>query len=623
MSSRLRLALAAFVVAAGPLAFGQAADDCLGCHGEAGNVGNSVHGALGCTDCHSGIRDAPHEPAPAKVDCASCHPDAAAAWQKSWHARAADGGNQKAANCLSCHGGNAHAILPGRDAGSPTAHANVPATCGRCHGQKFVMEGSGFSTQPVFSYQRSVHGRAIAAGNQKAAVCTDCHNAHEVLPANDAASPIFKFNIPKTCGRCHDEVTQAFVSSVHGAAIGRGNQQAPVCTDCHGIHNIKDHIDRTSSVAAQNIARTACGQCHGNVRLTEEYGMSSRRVRSYETSYHGLAKRLGSAEAANCASCHGVHNILPHTDPKSTIHASNLANTCGTCHPGATAKFASGRVHLGEDTSGEEKQIGDRVIDWVSWIYIPLIILTLGGMAAHNVVVWAHKARLARRHPDRTIVRMNRNQRIQHFLLFTSFFALVVTGFALAWPESWLGWITGGEEVRRIVHRAAAVVMMVLGLYHVVYMTGTGEGRRGLRDFRLRFKDARDAAAVMKYHLGLSKHHPKMGRFTYAEKAEYWALVWGTVVMGLTGLMLWFEVQVSAWLNLPRWWVDVALLIHYYEAILATLAIVIWHFYAVIFDPDVYPMNFAWLDGRMGEEQYDQEHGAHYEEMKKRSGTEA
>jgi cytochrome b subunit of formate dehydrogenase len=112
-----------------------------------------------------------------------------------------------------------------------------------------------------------------------------------------------------------------------------------------------------------------------------------------------------------------------------------------------------------------------------------------------------------------------------------------------------------------------------------------------------------------------------MGRFTYAEKAEYWALVWGTIVMGVTGLMLWFEVQVSSWLQLPRWWVDVALLIHFYEAILATLAIIIWHLYAVIFDPDVYPVNFAVLDGRMREGHFRHEHEEEWEKMKREEDT--
>ena len=110
----------------------------------------------------------------------------------------------------------------------------------------------------------------------------------------------------------------------------------------------------------------------------------------------------------------------------------------------------------------------------------------------------------------------------------------------------------------------------------------------------------------MLYYLGLSPEKPKFGRFNYAEKAEYWALVWGTALMGLTGTMLWAKVQVGN--LLARWWLDAATAVHFYEAILATLAILVWHLYQVIFDPDVYPMNSAWKDGKMPAEQYKEEH---------------
>lgn len=611
-------------------------DDCLGCHSDAsatkdlGNgktksvhvdpnaFGKSIHGVLGCTDCHADITTYPHEPVPVAVDCSGCHSDKVDEWKNSRHAKAFLAGNRNAAGCLSCHGGNAHKILPHTDPASPTAHQNVPKTCGSCHAQKMVMESSGLSTLPAFSYGTSVHGKALANGNAKAAVCIDCHGAHEVLGANEQKSPIFKFNIPHTCGKCHGDVAKVYAESVHGKAAARGNSQVPVCTDCHGIHNIKSHIDPTSSVAAQNIARTTCGQCHGNVRMTSEFGLSSQRIKSYEDSYHGLAKRLGSDEAANCASCHGIHNIKSKSDPESTINPKNLAQTCGRCHPGAGAKFSQGRVHL-EAMDPTEASMGDTVLRWVSLIYIPLIIVTLGGMALHNIIIWVKKARKARKDPTRTVVRMNKIQRIQHGFLLVSFFALVITGFALAWPDSIFATISGGEAVRRVIHRIAAVVMLVLGVLHVIYMVFTKEGRQGVKDFWFSFKDAKDVIGVMKYYLGLSKVHPKMGRFTYAEKAEYWALVWGTIVMGISGLMLWFEVQVSSWLGLPRWWVDVALMIHYYEAILATLAIIIWHLYAVIFDPDVYPINWAMLDGKMTEHQFRHEHELEWEKMQQAS----
>src|SRR5512146_1666903 len=119
-------------------------------------------------------------------------------------------------------------------------------------------------------------------------------------------------------------------------------------------------------------------------------------------------------------------------------------------------------------------------------------------------------------------------------------------------------------------------------------------------------KDATDLFGTMRYYLGWSREKPAFLRFNYAEKMEYWALLWGTIVMASTGLALWFKVQFGTFL--PRWWLDVATAIHFYEAILATLAIVVWHFYMVIFDPDIYPMNWAWYDGKMTIEQYREEH---------------
>jgi cytochrome b subunit of formate dehydrogenase len=135
-----------------------------------------------------------------------------------------------------------------------------------------------------------------------------------------------------------------------------------------------------------------------------------------------------------------------------------------------------------------------------------------------------------------------------------------------------------------------------------------------------RWKDVKDVLGNFGYYLGLSKAKPKFARFGYAEKAEYWAVVWGTVIMGLTGLMIWFKIDVFGFL--PRWWIDIALAIHFYEAVLATLAIIVWHFYQVIFDPDVYPVNFAFLDGRVSEESYKEEHELAYEQMKQQATSE-
>lgn len=251
----------------------------------------------------------------------------------------------------------------------------------------------------------------------------------------------------------------------------------------------------------------------------------------------------------------------------------------------------------------------------VRWIYVPMIVVVIGGMAFHNFLVWRKKAKAKLMREQRDILRLTRNQRLQHVLLLGSFTLLVLSGFALQYPASWLAWLLGSDEFfRRILHRAAAVVMLVVGLYHVVYLATTKEGRAWVKDMLPQLKDIRDLVQNFGYYLGLSRKKPKIARFGYAEKAEYWAVVWGTIIMGLTGLMIWFKLGLFSFL--PRWWIDISLAVHFYEAVLATLAIVVWHFYHVIFDPDVYPINWAFVDGQVSEEVYREEHELDYERIK-------
>ena len=342
---------------------------------------------------------------------------------------------------------------------------------------------------------------------------------------------------------------------------------------------------------------------------------ASGRVSSYRDSYHGLASQLGSKVVANCASCHGVHNILPSSDPRSMINANNLQHTCGQCHVGASTNFTEGKIHFASEfvSNVGSRDMGARGTRLVRWIYLPLIFLTIGGMALHNVLVWRKKL-VARRNQQRTIVRLTANQRIQHWLLLTSFIVLVLSGFALQYPDSGLAWLLGSNEyLRRVIHRVAAVIMLIVGVYHMAYLAFSKDGRQWVKDMLPRLKDVRDVVGNFTYYLGIKRLKPKIARFGYAEKAEYWAVIWGTFIMGLTGLMIWFKIGIFGFL--ARGWIDIALAVHFYEAVLATLAIIVWHFYHVIFDPDVYPVNFAFIDGRVSEELYKEEHELAFEEM--------
>lgn len=543
-------------------------------------------------------------------------------YEKGFHAKALQAGT-KAASCLDCHTLNRDitTMLPASDPKSTINRANIAATCGRCHGDKNVMQGSGISNRPLLAYQESVHAKAMARGNLSAAVCTDCHNAHDIEPAANGQSSIARVNIPTTCGKCHSTESNEFMQSIHGQAIVRGVSRSPVCTDCHGIHNIIKPFDKATATATTAVATDSCAKCHEGVTLTQEFGVAGERVSSYKDSYHGLASQLGSKVVANCASCHGVHNILPSSDSRSMISASNLQQTCGQCHVGASANFTKGKIHLTSEltSSVSSHDLGAQGTRIVRWIYLPLIILTIGGMAAHNALVWRKKA-LAKRRQARSIVRLTANQRLQHWLLLTSFIALVLSGFALQYPDSWLAWLLGSNEyLRRIMHRVAAVVMLVVGAYHLLYLALSKDGRRWVKDMMPKLKDVRDVIGNFAYYLGLKREKPKIARFGYAEKAEYWAVIWGTFIMGLTGLMIWFKISFFSFL--ARWWIDIALAVHFYEAVLATLAIIVWHFYHVIFDPDVYPVNFAFLDGRVSEELYKEEHELAYEQMKEEAAS--
>ncbi len=607
-------------------------DECLACHNDAtltkdengktislhvddAKFKGSVHSMFSCTDCHTDIKAFPHDPTPAKPKCATCHADQQTAYDHGVHAKAAAAGNTNVAKCQDCHG-SVHELLAASDPKSKVARGNIPTTCGACHGQKFVMASSGISAAPFLSYQESVHGKAVAAGMDSAAVCTDCHGQHDILAATDPKSPINKFNVPNTCAKCHDDVRKVYVQSTHGQAIARGNWQAPVCTDCHGIHTIKAPTDPSSAVASGNVQNT-CGSCHSSVKLSTEFGVAGNRVKSYLASYHGMASKMGSTTVANCASCHGVHNILPSSDPRSTINHANLAKTCGQCHPGANEKFITFQVH---QDGAAKADFGSRLIASLSKFYILLIFAVIGGMVLHNLIILRKKLILHRIGQPRILFRMTLAQRIQHLTLLTSFFTLVLTGFALHYPTSWLATIFVNELVRSYLHRAAGIVLIAVSLFHVWYVIKTKDGRQLITDMLPDWKDVTDVRDAMLYYFGRSEQRPQFRRFSYAEKAEYWALVWGMFVMASTGLMLWFKVGVGD--RVPGWWVDVALTIHWYEAILATLAIIVWHIYSVIFDPDAYPMNWSWIDGKMSIEHYEHEHPLDLEALNRAEGSE-
>lgn len=220
---------------------------------------------------------------------------------------------------------------------------------------------------------------------------------------------------------------------------------------------------------------------------------------------------------------------------------------------------------------------------------------------------------------DIKYLRMSKSERVQHFLLFTSFITLILTGFGLKFPEAfWVKWIVyiigdNAFEARGVVHRVASIVMIAASLYHVYYILFTERGKQLVRDFLPCKQDLFDFKDSMLYLIGKSDVKPKLGRFSYIEKMEYWAVVWGTVIMGATGFILWFENTFLKIVGTTG--MDISTAIHYYEAILASLAILVWHFYFIFLNPDVAPMNKAWSKGYLTREQMEHEHPLELEEL--------
>ncbi len=581
------------------------AQTCLGCHSDRQTApvpdlkgfDKSAHSGLDCAACHADASEMPHSKKPGPVDCGSCHPGPAQGLKDSTHGRAIMKRFSGPAACEACHGPG-HQIRKIKDPKSPVFRANQPTTCGSCHGipgKAATMPNGG---SPLESYNTTVHGQAQEAGNNKAAACADCHGSHDVRAPGDPASKVSKANIAATCGACHKDEAAAYRASVHGKALSKGIREAPACTDCHGEHTIRSPKEPGSSVSRGAITRT-CSGCHGSQRIALKFGLPGDRVATFMDSYHGLADGNGDIKVANCASCHGWHDVLPASDPKSRVNPANLATTCGQCHAGAKFALSTGKVHQALAGNGG----ASKVADLLRLFYLIIIPCTIGGMLFHNTADLLRKALTVPRLPplkdEGDEILLSVSERVQHAFLAGSFFLLAFSGFALKFPRLWalVGLSRlGGETSRLWTHRGAALVFVLLGGAHAVYLLFTEKGRERLRALLPALKDIPEPLQLMLFNFGLSKTRPKLSRWSYIEKSEYWALLWGSGVMIATGAILIFHNFALA--HFPLWVIESARVVHFMEAVLACLSILCWHGYWVVFDPDAYPMNWAWLTGR-------------------------
>lgn len=306
-------------------------DDCLACHsdpeatrGDGKPLGHDLGKFTASIHGQGGLA------------CTDCHADLASAelphGEKlakvdcaTCHSDATEKHVGSVHKAQSCSGCHGiHDILPSSDPASRTAHANVPATCETCHKIPPGPAGRGKSIKDGFHV-----GKVLAEYGESAPVCSTCHGAHDILPPKDKRSPMHHDQVAATCGTCHSDVQETWDKSIHAQMIASG-RNAATCSDCHAVHGIlgTDEMPRWRVAATQE-----CSTCHAS------------KADTYRDTFHGKASNLGYERVATCSDCHGNHAIRPQVDPTSMVSAQNRVATCQKCHPGTGENFAAYDPH--------------------------------------------------------------------------------------------------------------------------------------------------------------------------------------------------------------------------------------------------------------------------------------
>jgi cytochrome b subunit of formate dehydrogenase len=650
---------------------------CARCHsGEAWRLAPMAHGQaakeasapLNCRTCHGGSAHGISVPAKAAKEtrsdgCRKCHQEVDAALKGGAHnGTLTHKGDKPLPDCITCHGESVHGVTPAAKLGAEVQDA----ICIQCH------------ADTAREIADSVHGRDNIQFRGKAPSCVACHggSSHRLLPLAE----MDRMQQEKACKSCHEKLSLSLNNSVHDLPDKEPGDH-PTCLSCHSDN--PHRIAPPKHTTPQQLA-VMCGECHSNVERMSRYGLTTDAFTSYEQTFHGKALlRFKKDDSANCTDCHGLHGVLSPNSLDSPTHPNHVVETCGKCHPTGKLNFAmSGanhlRTHIDKLPVLRITELAFLTLIWgamsfllgmvfldlrvkvlrkgsnpesgkpAAWlIAISFLALVAGILLAYLRVPYAWwtwvfaaacmvaaficyliKRRLAPPHPvKKWYMRMSRVQRVQHLLLALSFTILVLTGFPLRFAEvDWMHYplyLFGGFEGARIIHRIAGVLMVVNWVWHVGYLLlAWKQCGFTFKSWTMwpRWKDVTDLIDSLKYYFSLAPAPPRYTRFQFREKFDYFADMWGTIVMGFTGFVMWFPADLGN--HLPTWMFGISYIAHSYEGLLAMMAIIIWHFYNVHLNPDAFPMNPAWLTGQISEEEMERDHPLEKEERDAMIGEE-
>jgi formate dehydrogenase gamma subunit len=490
------------------------------------------------------------------------------------------------------------------------------AVCLQCHG------GLGFVVRDPSGRVRSlyVNGEDLAHSVHKDLTCQDCHMGIDRVPHDKTQI------VTPTCAMCHTEEAELYASSAHQPQSAV-DLDRPSCLYCHGGNS---HAVPSPKQYSRQAELAICVRCHTNKPLMAKHGVDPDAVDSYNDSFHGKAVRFGSTEAAICTDCHTAHHVLPKSDPKSSIYPAKSQETCAQCHQGAVAKFArSGVTHLAikvKESSALRAEMSLFTI--LTWSVLGLLILSIVLDVRAGV---KHQFKRFKANLREEILRGDQEkndrqekvylwftpfQRFQHWIFAVSFIVLALTGLPLRFYDdprmAALYNALGGLNVARTLHRVGAVVMIVAGLIHFIYLLWSWK-KIGFSFRRIAMlpskQDVRDAIETVRFYFGKRGDAPTYGKYSFKAKFGYFAVFWGLPIMMISGLCLWFPVAAAR--ILPELGVSMAYLAHSDEAILAIGAIFIWHLYTTIFSPLYLPLGRKMFFGTVTQEQAQFEHGRH------------